>query len=579
VNHRKDIEALAQVEGYFGAHLVPQRADHERDRALQRGVIVMLVCMIWMNDYFMQHLRWSEGRAIALWVASAYSLSSFAYWSFLRAHPASGVALQYVFLIADPVVLMTGMVVDPHRLASLNPFLLIVIIRCGIRYGTRTMWLAWGVTVAAALLLLPASEYWRKEGELALSFGLLLALIPVFFISLIRRVHQVRAIEEERARLGALNEITVSRSEFLSKVSHELRSPLQSIVSALDVFEMRHGHGVAEDDELIGRMRRSSMLLNTQLRDLQTLAKGEAGHLAMHPEPFEAAALVEGVAIAARDAAHQKGLALQVDLPSDPVFVVADGSRIDQVLTNLVVNSVRYTESGEVRLTLHPFDQATSQLHFTVADTGPGIPRDLLPSLLEPDKLVAPAAAPRKGEGSGIGLAVVRTLVDHLGGTISVNSREGLGTTFDVRIPAEHIDPDTSSAVDSTADDHRRVLIIDDREDVLVGLTSVINELGYECDRALSTAVAANLLAARRYDAVLIDIQMPGKNGAELAAETRAGKGPNRETRLLGMSAAEVTARYEQGPFDALLTKPIDRNALISALRVAWPETWPSSTI
>jgi len=254
---------------------------------------------------------------------------------------------------------------------------------------------------------------------------------------------------------------------------------------------------------------------------------------------------------------------------------VADGSRIDQVLTNLVVNSVRYTETGEVRLTLHPFDTASSQLHFTVADTGPGIPSDLLPSLLEPDKLVAPA--PRKGEGSGIGLAVVRTLVDHLGGTISVNSREGEGTTFDIRIPAELIDPNTSTG--GPVPDDRRVLIIDDREDVLTGLTSVINELGYECDRALTTAIAANLLAARRYDAVLIDIQMPGKNGAELAAETRAGKGPNRETRLLGMSAAEVTARYEHGPFDACLTKPIDRNALISALRVAWPETWPSSTV
>jgi len=150
-------------------------------------------------------------------------------------------------------------------------------------------------------------------------------------------------------------------------------------------------------------------------------------------------------------------------------------------------------------------------------------------------------------------------------------------TPFDVRIPAELIDPDASAA--DPASDERRVLIIDDREDVLTGLTSVINELGYACNHALTTVVAANLLAARRYDSVLIDIQMPGKNGAELAAETRAGKGPNRETRLLGMSAAEVTARYEHGPFDACLTKPIDRNALISALRVAWPEIWPSSTV
>ena len=563
---------------YFGAHAVPQREEHERERAFQRGWATVAILVAWLIVYLREGTGGSTRLGLVVFCLT-YGTASFLYRAYLKRSPNGGLGLQYAFLLIDPVALVLILVEDPRTFAFLNPFLLVVIVRCGIRYGIRTMWLVWSVTIISAASLLPGSAYWRSETELTLTFILILAFVPVFFPSLIRRVHNIRAIEEERARLGAMDQVITARSEFLSKVSHELRSPLQSIVSALDVFEMRHGHGVAEDDELIGRMRRSSMLLNTQLRDLQTLAKGEAGHLAMHPEPFEAATLVEGVAIAARDSAHQRGLALHVALPDDPIFVVADGSRIDQVLTNLVVNSVRYTESGEVRLTLHPFDQSASQLHFTVADTGPGIPRDLLPSLLEPDKLAAPATAPRKGEGSGIGLAVVRTLVDHLGGTVSVNSREGQGTTFDVRIPAEHIDPDTSSAADSAADDHRRVLIIDDREDVLVGLTSVINELGYECDRALSTAVAANLLAARRYDAVLIDIQMPGKNGAELAAETRAGKGPNRETRLLGMSAAEVTARYAQGPFDALLTKPIDRNALISALRVAWPETWPSSTV
>ena len=567
------MRVLDQVEAYFGAHLVPQRDVHERERALQRGVVVMLVCLVWINDYATKNPAWSADRGIALLVAGAYSLSSFGYRLYLRAHPGGALPFQYLYLVADPLVLMAGMVVDPHRLASLNPFLLIVIIKCGIRYGTRTMWLVWGVTCAAALLLLPTSKYWRTEPELALAFGLLLALIPVFFISLIRRVHHIRAIEEERARLGAMNEFIATRSNFLSKVSHELRSPLQSIVSALDVFEMRHGHGVVEDDELIGRMRRSSMLLNPQLRDLQTLAKGEAGHLQMQAEPFEVGTLVEGVATAVRDAALAKGLSLHVELPPTPTFVVADGSRIDQVLTNLVVNSVRYTHAGDVRVTLHPYDAATKHLHFTVADTGPGIPPAMLPALLEPHKLESSTV--RKGLGSGIGLAVVRTLVDHLGGTISVTSEENVGTSFEVRIPAELIDSNEPS--DERAPEERRVLIIDDREDVLTGLTSVINELGYECDRASTIAVATNLLAARRYDAVLFDIQMPGKSGAELAAETRAGKGPNRETRLLGMSAAEVTAQYKDGPFDACLNKPIDRNALASALRMSWPETWPSA--
>ncbi len=436
------------------------------------------------------------------------------------------------------------------------------------------MWLAWAVTFFTASLLLPFNAYWRDETQLTLSFLLLLALIPVFFLSLIRRIHNVRALEEERARVGAMQEVVSARSAFLGKVSHELRSPLQSIVSALDVFEMRHGHGVKDDDELIGRMRRSSMLLNTQLRDLLTLARGQAGRLELHPEPFEAAALVEGVALASKDAAKEKGLALTVGLPAEAVFVVADGARIDQILTNLVVNSIRYTRAGEVRVTLGSYDCDSKRLHFSVADTGPGIPAAVLPNLFEPDKLAS--SHERKGEGSGIGLAVVRTLVEHLGGSISVESREGQGTTFELRIPAELIDPgDPSDAAHDAGD---RVLIVDDREDVLSGLTGVINELGYECDRASTAASAANLLASRRYHAVLLDIQMPVKSGAEIAAETRRGSGPNRETRLLGMSAAEVTAQYVDGPFDACLTKPIDRNALQRALREEWADTWPAGT-
>ena len=306
-----------------------------------------------------------------------------------------------------------------------------------------------------------------------------------------------------------------------------------------------------------------------------TLARGEAGRLEIHPEPFEANALVDAVVLAVRDAAREKGLSLEVRQPVESIFVVADGSRIDQVLTNLVVNSVRYTHVGGVQVSLLPYDVALKRLRFTVSDTGPGIPPERLPGLLEPDKLVASDA--RRGEGSGIGLAVVRTVVDHLGGDVQIFSQEGRGTTFEISIPAELINPEDTPT--SPSADTGRILIVDDREDVLTGLTSVMNELGYECDRATTTATAANLMGTRRYDAILLDIQMPIRSGLDLARETRRGNGPNRETRLLGMSAASVTAQHRNGPFDACLAKPIDRAALISALREEWPETWPASTV
>ena len=548
------------------------RGEHERDRAFQRGLIVLAVCLVWAIDLTMADRAWPLGRTLLFCAALAYGAASFVFRHYLAFRPMGGLFVQYLFLVSDPVFLTLALVLDAERLAFLYPFLFLIIIRSGLRYGTRTMWLAWAIALVATSVLLPTSPYWRQETQLTLSFLLLLALIPVFFLSLIRRIHNVRALEEERARVLAMQEVVSARSAFLAKVSHELRSPLQSIVSALDVFEIRHGHGIDGDNELIGRMRRSSMLLNAQLKDLLTLASGQAGRLEMQPKPFEACTLVEGIVIAAREAALEKKLDLRLSVPDDPIFVTADGSRIDQVITNLVVNSVRYTKAGHVLVTLHPYDRAAGRLHFSVSDTGRGIPDSMLPALFEPDKLAS--GNDRRGEGSGIGLAVVRTLVDHLGGTVSVASEVGRGTTFDVEIPADLIDADAPPT--KAHPDARRILVVDDREDVLTGLASVIDELGCHCDQASTADVAAHLLATRKYDAVLLDIQMPIKSGPELATETRREDGPNRKTRLLGMSAAEVAAQYADGPFDACLAKPIDRNALVSALRVELPEAVPS---
>ncbi len=183
-----------------------------------------------------------------------------------------------------------------------------------------------------------------------------------------------------------------------------------------------------EDQELLSRMRHASLLLNTQLRDLLTLAKGEAGRLHMHPEPFDAVALIDAMVDGLSELARTKGLELVADLPPVLLFVVADAARIDQVLTNLAINSIRYTESGQVRVSMRFDDSPLPKSAIRGRRQGPGIPQELLPTLFEPDKVLTTA---RRGEGSGIGLAIVRTLVGHLGGRSS--SRADSGTARRLR--------------------------------------------------------------------------------------------------------------------------------------------------
>ncbi len=503
------VRSVLQLERVPDIHL------QERERAKTRAFVWIGICAVWLLGHsFAQPLAASTW-AIFLF-GSLYLALTLIHSHFTNCrHPISTLVIG-ASLVIDPTFLIVLLATNPARFALLNPLVLFVIVRSGLRYGIRGMYLSWYAALASTPLLL-TSSFWRGNLELLAAFVVLLAAVPVFFSSLVRRVHNARTIEADRARLVAVNEALVARSAFLAKVSHELRSPLQNIISALDLFEMRHGPASQEDQELIGRMRRSSLLLNTQLRDLLTLAKGEAGRLDIRPEPFEACALVEALAESARELAEEKGLALSVHLPDEAVFVVADGARIDQILTNLVINSIRYTERGRVSVTLGAYDPVLRRLHFVVADTGPGIPEDRIPTLFAPDR--ARASAERRGEGSGMGLAIVRTLMTQLGGTVEVSSRLGRGTTFTLDIPAEPVVENDEPR--ETEPGAGRVLVVDDREDVLEALVSVVDELGYECDRARTAAIASNLAGSRRYDVILLDLQMPVKGGSWPRRSTR----------------------------------------------------------
>ena len=542
----------------FDAHTAPARREHELAGAWPRIAGCLCVAAVWSYDRAVGRI--DAARELLLAVDAVYLVLAVAYLLPLRRGRSGSGAPLYFFLVGDALFLTAILALDPRSFAFTDPLLFVVVLRNGLHYGLRTMYLSWSAALVASLLFF-VDPSWVDRIELVLTFFVTLALVPIFFASLIERIHALRAIEEERAQLAAINDAIAARSAFLARVSHELRSPLQGIVSALDVLALRQGPRASADDELLQRIRRSSLLLNTHLRDLLTLAKGEAGHLELRPEPFDACALVESVASSALDLARAKRLDLIVDVPPEAVFVVADAARIDQILTNLLINSIRYTESGQVRIALRRYRASEHVLDFAVSDTGPGIPEAMLPTLLSPDRTAS--ASTRRGEGSGIGLAIVRTLVDRLGGKVEVTSRVGRGTTFTIGIPAEPVDADERDAGHDSPTG--RVLVVDGDDDIADALASVVDELGFECDRASSAAIAANLLASRHYDAAVVDVEMPMRGGAELAEETRRTEGPNAHTRFIGMTADDP-ADAIRAKFDACLRKPIDHASLRHAL-------------
>jgi signal transduction histidine kinase len=182
--------------------------------------------------------RIDAAREILLAVDAAYLVLAIAY---LRT---SAAAPLYFFLGGDALFLTAILSLDPRTFAFADPLLFVVVVRTGIDYGLRATYLSWSAALVGSLLFF-VDPSWSGRVELALTFFVALALVPVFFASLFRRIHALGTIEEERARLAAINDAVAARSAFLARVGHELRSPLQGIVSALDVLTLRQGRGQA----------------------------------------------------------------------------------------------------------------------------------------------------------------------------------------------------------------------------------------------------------------------------------------------------------------------------------------------
>ena len=557
---------LWRIYNYIGAHNNALRADNEKARARLR-VAMLVVAVSWV---FLIHV--TVGMPItaseSAWmiVSLLYAVAAFAFSTFLRYRPMGGVHAQYAFLAFDPLIIGWALYAAPQLLAWFLVLMLVTIVRVGFRYGLNAMKVELGFAWVGAGLPLLLGDFWHAELQMSASLLLMLGSAWWLCAPLIRSVEKAKHLEIERqierTRLESLQDSLMTKSHFLSRVSHELRSPLQGVVSALDVIEERIAKDAVEA-ELLSRIRRGANALNTQLRDLLTLARGDVGKMEINPMPFEVADLARSVASEVRIEATAKGLELVVEAPEESIFVVADSSRIDQILTNLLTNATRHTKRGAVLLKLHPYNADQRCLQFDVSDTGPGIDKDRIPSLFEPYTRFGEMTRNGQGEGSGLGLAVVRSVLHFLDGTVSVTSVPGSGTTFSVNIPAELLDDDRPRGLGQQL---KRVLVIDDRPEVLEGIASVVKQLGFECDTAVSVAPAANLLGVRPYDLVFLDLDMPVKSGFDLAAETRRGDGPNSDSRIVSISAADVPEDRRGFPFDGHLTKPVTMQAIQHAI-------------
>jgi two-component system, sensor histidine kinase len=407
----------------------------------------------------------------------------------------------------------------------------------------------------------------RRRALLSVSIAALLVFIGLVS-GLVLNARRMRALMlrqravlvREQEATHAATEAVNARNAFLGMVGHELRTPLQSITAAIDVLAGRRFPPA--DQLLIDRLSRAADQLDAQMKDLTDLSRMNAGKLALRRQPFVPRDVLLAAIESVADRARRKELSLDTTIPDDGARYVSDPYRIQQIITNLLTNAIKYTERGGVTLRAALLrGEQRDALSVEIADTGPGFPPEQAARIFQPFTQLD-ASSTRRHEGVGMGLTIVRGLLNLLGGSIEVDSAVGRGATFRVVLPLERAAPrdatrDTALAPYRLAD--KIVLAVDDQEAVRESLRAMLAVAGVRFELAASADDALQLLARGRFDALLLDINMPDKDGLAVARSVTATDGPNRDVPIIALSAVgpETLSGPDRDRFEHYLMKPI----------------------
>lgn len=424
---------------------------------------------------------------------------------------------------------------------------------------------------------------------------LLLAVLGALGIILMSRQRSLKIISEKNEQLNIAvenaNEANRAKSRFLSSMSHDMRTPLNGIISFTNFALDEKGDEERKED--LEKIRQSSSILLGLVNDTLELSRIESGKLAFDPDWFELRGLVDDVAVVIREAARERSISFETTLDSsEGMYARIDRLKFQEILLNLLSNAVKYTEpGGTVRLEMTPEgkveESGVTRYRIVVADNGIGIGDDFLPHVFDPFAQERDSGV-GSGTGAGLGLAIVERLVDAMNGSITVESKKGVGTTFTVSLPLEMRKGAPEEKGDETrAADAGKKNAPNDRPLAKVkALVAEDNDLNAEIARRLLEGWGATVTRVKNgaeavetfkdssegdVNVILMDIHMPVMDGLEAARTIRAlDRADSRKVIIIAMTADayenDVRSCLAAG-MNSHVAKPIDPQRLLQAIR------------
>jgi len=381
----------------------------------------------------------------------------------------------------------------------------------------------------------------------------------------IRDITERRQLERAEAQAEALADLHRRKDEFLAMLSHELRNPLAAITNAVQILDLQKDeHPLQEKAKTI--IRRQAANLVVLVNDLLEVSRILGGRIQLHQEDLDARGIVQQALETARPLIDQNKHELTVSLPTEPTWLHADALRLEEVIVNLLNNAVKYTpEGGHIWLSLQ---QEGDRIVLRIRDTGVGIVPDSLPHLFELFTQ-APRSLDRSQGGLGVGLAVVRKLVEMHGGTVEAQSAgPGKGSEFIVRLPVLSSPTGRSQILSKEGDERSgsgwRVLVVDDNVDSADSIAMLLQVSGHEVRVVYSGQDALDMAGKYQPDIVLLDIGLPVMDGYEVARRLR-NHPELKEVKLIavtGYGQESDRLQSQEAGFDYHLVKPVDAQKL-----------------